>query len=274
MTAHRLLRGLMLAAAAYFILCAALYFFQERLIFLPEKLAAQHAFAFPGRFEEHRIAVNGADLNALWFRAQLDPSEANSQTASGTVFYLHGNGGSLRSWGDVAPSFTSRGYDVFILDYRGYGKSSGVINSEEQLHADVAAAYAYFLQRRPAQPIYVYGRSIGTGLAVELARRHPPRALLLESPYVSLARLARHHYPWVPAWLLRYRLANDERLPQVLAPVHFFHGATDTTIPPQSSQELAALLKEPKSVTIIDNAGHNDLRHTKAYNMALDRVLP
>ena len=273
---RRARRVLSAIALGYLALCAALYFLQERLLFMPEELARDYRFSFPGKFEEHRIDVEGAQLSALWFRAAQHTESAvhPQQRASGTVFYLHGNAGSLRSWGDVAPSFTQRGYDVFILDYRGYGKSTGKITSEQMLHDDVATAHAYLMQRRPAQPIYIYGRSMGTGLAIELARHRLPQALLLEAPYVNLSWLARQHYPWVPAALLRYRMPSDARLPQVRAPVHFFHGADDTTIPPQATALLATLVKGAKSVTIIENAAHNDLRHTKAYNTALDRVLP
>jgi hypothetical protein len=252
-------------ALAYLALCTAVYFLQERLIFQPEELPRDFRFNFPGAFDEHRIVVDGAELSALWFRAQQ---------AKGTVFYLHGNAGSLRQWGEVASSFTDRGYDAFILDYRGYGKSTGAIASEDQLHADVAASYDYLLRHQPVRPVYIYGRSLGTGLAVELARRHPPQALLLESPYVSLAWLARRHYPWLPHTLLRYQLPSDKRLPQVRAPVHFFHGGNDTTIPVQATHELAVLVNGAKSLTIIDSASHNDVRHAKAYNTALDQVLP
>jgi alpha-beta hydrolase superfamily lysophospholipase len=226
--AARIGAGVFLVYAAA---CVALYFLQERLLFVPERLAADYSFAFPGKFEEHRIEVNGAQLSALWFHATPRANIAGSVT-KGTVFYLHGNAGSLRSWGDVAPTFTQRGYDVFILDYRGYGKSSGTITSEPMLHDDVAAAYAYLRQRHPPQPIYIYGRSLGTGLAIELARRHAPQALLLEAPYLNLSWLAHEHYPWVPTALLRYRMPSDQRLPLVRAPVHFFHGADDATISP------------------------------------------
>jgi uncharacterized protein len=262
--ARSALRVLTSLALAYLALCAALYFLQERLIFMPEKLPADFRFTFPGKFAEHAIDVDGARLSALWFRAER---------AKGTVFYLHGNAGSLRDWGDVAPSFTERGYDVFILDYRGFGKSTGTIASEHELHDDTARAHAYLAQRSPAQPIYIYGRSIGTGLAVELARRHAPRALLLEAPYANLARLARTHYPWVPSLLLRYRLASDECIAHVRAPVHFFHGSDDTTVAPENTRALARLTRAARYVHII-KGGHNDLRHTKAYNTALDIALP
>jgi uncharacterized protein len=254
-------------AFAYAALCAALYMLQERLIFQPEPLPRDFRFSFAGKFDEHFIPVNAAQLSALWFHAP--------RAAKGTVFYLHGNAASLRSWGDVAASFTARGYDVFILDYRGYGKSSGTVTSEAQLHDDVERVYQYLLAQAAVPPIYIYGRSLGTGLATRLANRHTPAALLLEAPFVNFASLARHHYPWLPTgWLLRYALSNDEQLAQVSVPVYFFHGDADTTIPPASSHTLATLVRGSKRVFIIAGGGHNDLRHGKAYNSALDQVLP
>jgi uncharacterized protein len=253
-------------AFIYATVCAAVYWLQERLLFQPEKLPSEFRFSFPGTYNEHQIAVDGAQLSALWFRAQ---------SAKGTVFYLHGNAGCLRSWGDVAPTFTSRQYDVFIVDYRGYGKSSGAISSEVQLHDDVERVYQFLLAQGATRPIYIYGRSLGTGLATRLANRHAPRALLLEAPFISVANLARYHYPWLPSgWLLRYSLRNDEELERISAPVYFFHGDADMTIPPASSQTLASAVAGSKRVFIIPGGGHNDLRHRKAYNTALDQALP
>src|SRR5690606_3381365 len=108
----------------YMLLVAFLYFEQDSMIFHPSKLKADYEFNYTGAVEEITItASDGIKLNGLLFK---------SEESKGLVFYLHGNGGCLDSWGDIAPTYTDLGYDIFILDYRGYGKSGGTIETEEQ----------------------------------------------------------------------------------------------------------------------------------------------
>jgi uncharacterized protein len=143
-------------------------------------LAPDFTFTFPGRFEEIALPSDDAVISALYF---------NADHPKGVVLYFHGNAGSLRSWGAVAASFVGRGYDVLMPDYRGYGKSSGWIASEQMLHDDAAVAYQYLLGRYPEDQIVVYGRSIGSGIATYLAKTHRPRMLILETPYFSLKEI-------------------------------------------------------------------------------------
>jgi alpha-beta hydrolase superfamily lysophospholipase len=129
-------------AAVYVAICILAYFFQERIIFFPERLSPDHEFDFDGHHEEVFITTTGgAKLNGLLFKAP---------DAKGLIFYLHGNAGSLNSWGDVAATYTRLGYDVFLLDYRGYGKSEGEVTSEDELVQDVRDAYDYLLKHTSA----------------------------------------------------------------------------------------------------------------------------
>src|SRR5262245_49290392 len=122
------MNSLITILAIYVLLCVLLYFVQEKLIFFPDKLAKDHLFDFDQSFEKKNIiAGDGAVLNGLLFKAD---------SSKGLIFYLHGNGGALNSWGDIASTYTDLGYDLFILDYRGYGKSEGVINKQQQLYED------------------------------------------------------------------------------------------------------------------------------------------
>lgn len=206
------------AIVGYILICVALYFLQERLIFFPELLSPDFTFTFPGRFEEIALPSNNAVISTLYFKA--DPPK-------GVVLYFHGNAGSLRSWGAVAATFVERGYDVLLPDYRGYGKSSGHIASEQMLHDDAAVAYRYLLGRYPEEQIVVYGRSIGSGIATYLAKSHRPRMLILETPYFSLKEIVRQHYPFVPGALLNYPLRTDLWIGDVGCPVYLFHGTSD-----------------------------------------------
>ena len=153
--------ALMVAAAAYLALLGILYLRQEALIFPGTKLPDEFKFDFgPQRFKEIRIEVPGASLDALQF-TQPNPR--------GLVFFIHGNAGNLSTWTTGLDFYRRINYDLFMFDYRGYGKSSGHIESEAQLHADVRAAWDAIAPRYRDKPIVVYGRSLGTGLATKLA---------------------------------------------------------------------------------------------------------
>lgn len=241
---------------------------QENLIFYPEALPPDYRFAFSQPFEELTIPVEAATLNALLFKAD---------NAKGVVLYLHGNAGSLRSWGEVAPDFTSRGYDILIPDYRGFGKSTGTIAGEKQLLDDGLAAYRLLAKKGPEERIIVYGRSIGTGVATFIARSEKPRMLILESPFLSLIDLASHHYPFLPrpviSMFLRYPLRNDLWIGETACPVYLFHGGKDDIIPFEHSLRLERLIRSPHRLIRIEGGGHNDLSDFGAFDRELDQIL-
>lgn len=261
------------AAALYAAAMAWLWWRQERLIFLPEKLAPDTVLARDADVSEVSVPVAGATLSALHLRL---PSPR------GLVFYLHGNAGSLASWFVAASHYRAAGYDLFMLDYRGYGKSTGGISSEAQLHEDVWTAWQQVAPRYTGRPVVVYGRSLGTALAATLSARlsqagAAPALTVLVSPYTSMAALAAQHYPFVPGALLRYPLRTDEALRQVRGPVSLFHGALDPLIPPSHSETLAAQLRGagvPVKLLLIEGAGHNDLQDFDSYLKAFFGALP
>ncbi|RPD49467.1 alpha/beta fold hydrolase [Hymenobacter sediminis] len=256
-----------LGAALYIGVCVLLYFQQERLLFFPTRLAPNYRFRFPGRFEElWMTAADGTRLNGLLFRA-------DSVHAKGLIFYLHGNGGALDSWGEVAPIYTRLGYDVFLLDYRGYGKSEGRITSQAQLLADVEAAYQQIGAHYPENQTVILGYSLGTGAAAWLASRHNPRLLLLQAPYPSMRAMARQHYPWVPGFVVRYPLHTDKVLPRVAAPIVIFHGDQDEIISYQSALQLKSLLKLQDQFVTLRGAGHNGMTDTPDYLAVIQDVL-
>ncbi|GAB3231421.1 alpha/beta fold hydrolase [Hymenobacter seoulensis] len=256
-----------LGAVVYVAVCLLLYFQQERLLFFPTKLSAQHRFLFPGRFEERWVTTpDGTQLHALHFRTE-------TPTPKGLVFYLHGNGGALDDWGMVAPTYTRLGYDVFLLDYRGYGKSGGHISSQEQFLEDVEVAYRHVLKEYPEDRTVVLGYSLGTGAAAWLAARYRPKLLILQAPYLSMRAVARQHYPWIPSAILRYLLNTEEVMPQISAPILIFHGERDELISHAASLKLKSLLKPQDQFITLRGAGHNGLTDNAEYQAVLQSVL-
>jgi pimeloyl-ACP methyl ester carboxylesterase len=249
---------------------------QESLIFYPEILPPDYPFAFSEPFEEVTVPVEAAALNALLFKAKNKGTDFKS-VPTGIVLYFHGNAGSLRTWGDVARDFTSRGYDILIPDYRGFGKSTGTITNEKQLLDDGLAVYRTLTKTWPENMIIVYGRSIGTGVATFVARSGKPRMLILESPFLSLVDLASHHYPLLPrsliAMFLKYPQRTDRRIGEVACPVYLFHGTQDDIIPFDHSAGLEVLIRSPHRLIRIEGGGHNNLSDYGAFNRELDQIL-
>lgn len=253
------------ALALYVALCCVLYFKQESLLFFPHRLPANYQFRFPGPFEERWTpAADGTRLHGLLFRAPA---------SRGLIFYLHGNGGALDSWGEVAATYTALHYDVFLLDYRGYGKSGGRITSQAQLLGDVQAAYRQLMPEYPESRMVILGYSVGTGPATWLAARQHPKLLILQAPYFSLRDLATHRYPFVPGFLVRYPLPTSELIKQVSAPVVLFHGDQDEVIYYGSSLKLKNLLKPTDKLVVLPGAGHNGLTDHSVYRRELAKLL-
>jgi alpha-beta hydrolase superfamily lysophospholipase len=245
-----------LAALGYAGMLGLLYATQERLIFHGVPLAADYRFQFDQRFEEVRVPVPGAMLDALHF---------TQEQPRGLVFFIHGNAGNLATWTTGIDFYRRINYDLFIFDYRGYGKSTGRIESEDQLVADVRAAWDAIAPRYRGKPIVIYGRSLGTGLAARLAREVDPRLLVLVSAYTSLAAIGKREYPLVPEWLNRYPLHTDAVIGSIKCPILLVHGADDALIPIAESERLKTLARAPTELLVIDHAGHHDIQRSATY---------
>jgi pimeloyl-ACP methyl ester carboxylesterase len=260
-----LLRTLKIALGLYIILCGLLYFFQEKLIFYPQKLEKNFKFEFGQKFEE--ITINTTDnkkINGLLFTAD---------TSNGLIFYLHGNAGCLGTWGEVAKTYTDLNYDVFILDYRSYGKSEGEINGQEQLFMDNQTAYNELRRKYAEDKIIVLGYSIGTGLASKLASTNNPRMLILQAPYYSLTDMMKHTYSFVPTFLLKYKFATNEYLKNCEMPVTIFHGNRDEVIYYGSSLKLKEEFKQQDTLITLNEQGHNGITANEVYKTELKKLL-
>ncbi|NOU58520.1 alpha/beta hydrolase [Marinifilum caeruleilacunae] len=256
---------LKIALVLYVAFCAGLYFLQENFIFFPEKLEADHSFHFTQKFEELEFnTADGINLHGLLFKAD---------SAKGVIFYLHGNGGSLRSWGNVAQNYTSLNYDVLMLDYRGYGKSEGEISGQEQLYTDNQLVYDELKKIYKEEDIVVLGYSIGTGLAAKLASDNLPARLILQAPYYSLTDMMRQRFSFVPTFLLKYKFATNEYLKNCSMPVTIFHGKDDRVISYQAAVQLRMDFPDKVELISLENQGHNQMTDHPKYQSELKRIL-
>ncbi|MGG9962924.1 alpha/beta hydrolase [Ferruginibacter sp. SUN106] len=256
---------LKILAVLYIAICVLLYFLQEKLIFFPEKLDPQYRFSFDQNFKELNIITKDSKkLNGLLF---------TTDSSKGLIFYLHGNAGALNSWGDVAKTYTSLKYDVFMLDYRGYGKSEGSINGQEQIFKDVQTAYDTIKHLYKEDKIIVLGYSIGTGPAAKLASTNGPELLILQAPYYSLTDMMRHTYPLIPTLILKYKFDTDEYITGCKMPVVIFHGDADEVIYYGSSVKLKTKFKQQDTLITLAGQGHNGITENPDYILHLQKIL-
>jgi uncharacterized protein len=243
-----------IAVAGYAMALAWVYVEQESLLFHPVPLPAAYAFGLPD-VREVSIDVDGATLSALHLRLP-DPK--------GVVFFLHGNGGNLATWFTGAAFYRRANYDLFMLDYRGYGKSTGRVQSEEQLRADVRKAWDAVAPLYQGKRKVIYGRSLGSALAAGLAAEVQPDLTVLVSPYWSVTDLARTYFPWVPSPLLRYPLATNVDVRGIRTPILLVHGERDTLIPISNSERLEALVPQAEFLRV-PGAAHADVHRFDVY---------
>lgn len=260
-----LINLLTIALVLYVTSCIVLYFYQEKLLFFPEKLENDYQFQFQNTFEEINTEVtDGRLLNGLLFKAD---------TTKGLIFYLHGNAGSLANWGDVTKTYTDLNYDVFILDYRGYGKSEGEIKSQDEIFQDNQVIYNTLKKKYNEEKITILGYSIGTGFASKLASDNNPKRLILQAPYYSLTDLMKNTYSILPTFILRYKLETNEYLKKCKMPITLFHGDNDEVIYYNSSVKLNEAFKTQTTLITLKNQGHNGMTDNEQYKSEIKRIL-
>jgi uncharacterized protein len=236
-----------------------------KIDFFPETLNKNHQFDFRQKFEERNFeTADGKLLHGILFK---------TDNTKGLIFYLHGNAGSIDGWGQVAATYTELNYDIFILDYRGYGKSEGKITSQKQLFEDNQMIYDQLKKEYNEQDIIILGYSIGTGMAAYLASENNPKRLILQAPFYSLTDLAGQLFPILPSFIFRYKFANHQYLENCTMPIAIFHGNQDEVIPYKSSLRLKEALKSKVDLIILDGVGHNGMTESAAYKRELKNIL-
>lgn len=256
---------LALFAIIYVIIVSYVYFNQVGMIFQSVALPKEHQFDFESKFEELNVkSFDGVNLNGLLFKAE---------NSKGLIFYLHGNAGTLDGWGKIAKTYTNLGYDIFILDYRSFGKSEGEIENEEQLNKDIAAVYKKLRERYSENKIVIAGYSIGSGMAAILASENKPKALLLQSPYFSFTELSGSKVRFFPDFMKKFHFETYQYLPKVKGPIYIFHGLDDQLIPSENSVRLSKLLGAKAHFYALKGQGHIGMNENEAFQQQLKTIL-
>jgi pimeloyl-ACP methyl ester carboxylesterase len=239
--------------------CAAFVFglrwFESLITFHPSRLTAKERDS-PAEGAEN-VWFNSADGTRLngWF------FESKSMPVTATIVFFHGNGGNISNVGWLGQRFAKHGFNVLVFDYRGYGASDGVAAAESGLYADGDAAVAFVTREKGirAEQIVLYGHSLGTTVAVDVASRGKYGAVVIESGLSSASSVATSALPWLPTWLHflgKNRFDSARKLASVKSPILIAHGDPDETIPTVEAHLLFASANQPKKLLIVPGAGH------------------
>ena len=251
----------------YITIGIAFYFFQDLILFHPVSLKRDYKYDFTVPYKEFNIPVNEeSNLNVIQF-------PATHSITKGAVVYLHGNKKNISWYTKYTPYFTRQGYEVWMIDYPGFGKSTGKFN-EQTLYAWALQLYKLVNTHFSADSIIIYGKSMGTGIAAQLASKVNCKRLILESPYYDYPSVAKHYLPIYPVnWMLHYKIPTFRYLQNVKAPVTIFHGTQDGLIPYSNAKRLQPFLKKEDEFILIKNGSHNDLYKFKETVEKLDSLL-
>jgi uncharacterized protein len=243
------------------------FVFQTPMIFPAGKNVWRTPDAYGWPYEDVTLEVNGETTHGWYIPARQ---------ARGTLLFFHGNAGTIADRLESIAIFRHLGLNVFIIDYGGYGQSSGR-PSEKRCYADARAAWQYLIEERGETPdrLILFGRSLGAGVAVQLATEVAPRALIIESPFLSTVRMGKRMFPFLPLRLLvRHRFDSEAKIGDVSAPVLVIHSPNDEIVPYSHGQRLYELANGPKRFLEI-TGGHNDgfLVSEEVYTRGLETFL-
>ena len=231
-------------AMLYIILLIVAYFAQEQLLFNPDKLSESHVFR-AGQEVELEVATE-VSLNCIWIDNPRD---------HGVILYLHGNRGSNRRCLRQLLVYDGLGYDLFMPDYRSYGKSDGSMLSQRQAYGDMQVVYDHLKEQYGEERIIILGYSLGSAMASHLAATNTPKSLHLVAPYKSMIAMKNKFAPVVPSFLLKYPFRNDKNLANVSCPVNLYHAPDDKLIPYNHGKSLSEINPSFKFIDL-PGSGH------------------
>lgn len=247
------------------VLSIAIYFFQEKFIFKPEKLKQDFEFKYNVPFKEYFFDIEpGVRINGLHFYRD---------NPKGLILYFHGNTRSIKGWAKYAKDFYRYDYDVVLVDYRGFGKSTGR-RSEKEMLGDMQFIYEKLATQYTEHHIIVYGRSLGSGFATKIASENKPRYLILDSPFYNFRKAVGRFLPVLPVrFVLRYHLRTDNWIRHVNCHTYIIHGTKDWLIPIRHSEALQKI--NPGKITLIRIQGgsHNNLPSFDEYHNFIRDIL-
>lgn len=256
---------LLLLLALYLIISALVYFLQDYFLFKPELLSPEFKFEYDNlQFDEHVLDIKpGVSLSILRFYANKP---------RGVVLYLKGNTRSIKGWGKFAIDFIRYHHDVIMVDYRGFGKSTGR-RSQQGIKNDLQLVYEKIKEKVDEKYIVLYGRSLGSGFATKLASTNNPGMLILDAPYYSMAKATGRYLPFLPmSWLLKFPIPNYKWIKYVRCPINIIHGTEDKLIPFKSSLKLSSINPEVTKLHPVIGGGHNNLHTFASYHEILGQI--
>ena len=243
------------------------YYLQDYILLHPKSLPEDYKFSFSQPFKELNIPYNAkSKMNIVQFKT-------TDSIVKGVVLYFHGNRENINRYKGITPLITKHGYEIWMIDYPGFGKSTG--NFSEQVLYDWALTF-YKLARARFKPdsIIIYGRSLGSGVAAQLASIRDCKRLILETPYYSMPSVMSSYAPIYPFnKIIHYQFPTWQYLQKVDAPVTIFHGEDDGVIPLRNALQLKPLLKPGSEFVVVEDGSHNDLFRFRPYIVKLDSIL-
>ena len=253
---------IVLTSIAYLLTCLALFFWQNRIIFLPSGEIERTPDALGLSYEDIWLSVLSGQgklekIHGWWIPA--------SEPTNKVLLYLHGNGGNMSCNVGAAARFQQTGFSVLLIDYRGYGRSQGHFPSEAEIYRDAQAAWNYLIEQRQvkAEDIFIYGHSLGAAVGLDLAVRQPTAAgLIMENAFTSIKAIAENRglYRIFPLNLiLTQRFDNVSKLQLLQIPLLVVYGLLDRTVSPKMGEVLYQKAAVPKKLLIVPDAGHNDV---------------
>lgn len=245
-----------------------LFYMQDKFLFHPVMLDESYKFQFAQLFEEYWIQVNAeSKINLIRFKPN------DTAHIKGSIIYFHGNQSNVERYAPLTKIFTDRGYDVWMPDYPGFGKSTGVLK-EEKIYDLATQVYKFVNARIGADSITVYGKSLGTGFAAWLASTEPVKQLILETPYYSIPDLFNSYAPIYPTrWMAKYKVPTHSYLDDTREPITIFHGTDDGVIFYRRAKKLRENLKPSDKYYLIEGGKHNDLFNYPIYKKVIDSLL-
>ncbi len=262
-----LYRWLKLGIIIYCIIGSVLYYLQERLLFHPEVVATDSTYRIPQAYVEKMIQ------NDSQTRFHLLQFPAKDSAAKGVVLYFHGNQKNISHYAGFTTGFTHQGYEVWMPDYPGFGKSTGDL-TEKVLYEEALQVYKLARTRYQPSQIIIYGKSLGTGIAAELASVRDCRRLILETPYYSLVSVVRRIAWMFPLdWMMHFKFPTNEYLAKVTAPIMIFQGTDDDIIPYGNAEKLKGVLKKGDAFITLSGGSHTNLNDFPLMRQKLDSLL-
>jgi len=267
MNRKKIYRWLKIILLLYCLIGIALFYLQERFLFHPEKLSNAYVYHFNVPFEEVNIPFNNSDtINMIKFF----PVDS---VRRGVVLYFHGNRQNIERYAKFAGNFTKHGYEVWMEDYPGFGKSTGE-RTEKKLFEQALQVQKMAASKYHSDSIIVYGKSFGTGIASYLASETNNKRLILETPYYSIPSLFSCYAPIYPTGKMsNYKIPSNEFLADVKFPITIFHGNDDAVIPYRNAARLKPVLKSTDEFVTIDKGTHHNLNDFPLFQHKLDSLL-